>query len=159
MFASRRTMGPSEFALRAPDWWRDLALGMFFGVALLWAFFDATLHWEAFKTHLIGEIVSVVIPLTLALLSPRRVLTVFLGLCIPLFRFVFLIFLFQSFWSLLVTVAWLLLLVLLGSMVNRHYEYLRLPEGFTVIEFLLVAVVLGGGCYLLYLLRTSFGMG
>jgi hypothetical protein len=159
MFASRRTIGPSEFALRAPDWWRDLALGMFFGVALLWAFFDATLHWETFKTHLVGEIVSVGIPFALALLSPRRLLTVFLGLCIPLFRFVFLIFLFQNLWSLPATVVWLLLLVLLGRTVNRRYEDLRLPKGFTVVEFLLLAVVLGGGFYLLYLLRGSFGIG
>jgi hypothetical protein len=64
---------------------------MLFGFAILWAFADATLHWEMFKTHPLGELVSVGILFGLALLSPRKLLTVFLGLCILLFRFVFLI--------------------------------------------------------------------
>jgi hypothetical protein len=144
---------PSEFALRAPHWWRDLTLGMLFGVALLWAFVDATLHWDTFNRHLVGEIVSVIIPLVLALLSPRRLLAVFIGLGIVLFRFIFLIFVFRTVWSMLATALWLALLVSLGYSVNRRYEDLDLPEGFTVAEFLLLAVGIGGGIQLLYLLR------
>src|ERR1700676_5135757 len=116
---------PSDFALRAPDWWRDLTLGMLFGVALLWAFFDATLHWDTFNRHLVGEVVSVSIPLALALSSPRRLLAIFTGLCIPLVRFIFLIFIFQNVWSMLATVLWLVLLVSLGYTVNRRYEDLH----------------------------------
>src|ERR1700730_126652 len=141
---------PSEFALRAPDWWRDLTLGMLFGVALLWAFVDATLHWDTFNRHLVGEIVSVSIPLVLALLSPRRLLAVFIGLGVILFRLIFLIFIFHNAWSMLATALWLVLLISLGYTVNRKYEDLHLPEGFTLVEFLLLAVGIGGGIYLLY---------
>jgi len=144
---------PSEFALRAPDWWRDLTVGILFGVALLWAFFDATLQWDTFNRHLVGEVVSVSIPLVLALCSPRRLLAVFIGLSILLFRLIFLIFIFQNAWSLLATATWLALLVSLGYTVNRRYEHLQLPEGFTALELLLLAVGIGGGIYLLYLLR------
>jgi hypothetical protein len=36
---------------------------------------------------------------------------------------------------------------------------MKLPEGFTVVEFLLTGLVVGGGIYLLYLLRRSLGIG
>ncbi len=144
---------PSEFALGAPDWWRDLTLGLLFGVALLWAFFDATLHWDTFKSHLLSEVVSVSIPLVLALLSPRRLLAVFIGLSIILFKLIILIFIFHNVWSLLAAVLWLALLLSLGYTVNRRYEHLQLPAGFTAVELLLLAVAFGGGIYLLYLLR------
>jgi len=160
MLESRRASGASEFALRAPDWWRDLILGLLFGIGLLWAFFDA-LHWDGFRRHLAAEIIFVGISFALALLSPRRLLVVFMGMCVMLFRFVFLIFLFHNDWSMLATVAWLLLLVWLGYAVNRRYrlEEMKLPEGFTVVEFLLLAIGLGGGLSPLYLLRRFIGLG
>jgi hypothetical protein len=156
---SRGASGPSEFALRAPEWWRDLTLGLLFGVALLWAFSDA-LHWENFRRHLAAEIVCVGIPFALALLSPRRLLALFLGFCIALFRCIFLIFLFHNLWSMLATLAWLLLLAWSGYAASRRYKLgeMRLPEGFTIVEFLLLGVGFGGGVFLLYLLRGSLGL-
>ena len=88
----------NEFALRSPLWWRDLLLGLTFGIALFWFFADVV-HWEDFRKHIVSELIFISVPLGLALLSPRRLLTVFLGFCILLFRLVFIIFLFQSFWS------------------------------------------------------------
>jgi hypothetical protein len=157
---SKRASGSSEFALRAPEWWRDLTLGSLFGVALVWAFADA-LHWDSFRGHIAGEIVFVGIPSALASLSPRRILALFIGLSVVLFRCIFLIFLFQNLWSTLATLAWFLLLVLLGRAVNRRYRLseMRIPEGYTIVEFLLLAIGLGGGLCLLYLLRRLLGLG
>src|SRR6516165_7856552 len=59
-----------DFSLRSPEWWRHLTLGLLLGGSLIWALSDTTFH---------SETVCVAIPLALALLSPRRVLTVFWG--------------------------------------------------------------------------------
>ena len=69
----------NEFSLRSLEWWRDLTLGLLLGGSLIWALSDTTFHWETVKTHAFAEVVCVAIPLALALLSPRRVLTVFWG--------------------------------------------------------------------------------
>jgi hypothetical protein len=160
MVESRRASGSSEFAVRAPEWWRDLTLGTLFGVALVWAFADA-LHWDTFRNHVALEIVFVGVPLVLAALSPRRLFALFIGLCVVLFRCIFLIFLFQNLRSALATIGWFLLLFWLGYIVNRRYrlDEMEFPEGFTVAEFLFLAVGLGGGLFLLYLLRRSLGLG
>jgi hypothetical protein len=107
-----------EFAIRSPLWWRDLLLGLVFGIALFWFLADS-LHWQEFKRHLASELIFICIPFGLALLSPRRLLTVFLGFSVLLFRFIFLVFLFQSLWSALVTIVWAIALILLGREVNR----------------------------------------
>lgn len=150
----------NEFTLRAPEWWRDVILGLLLGTSLVWAFADA-IHWYSFKSHIAAESVFVGIPFALASLSPRRLLAFFIGLSLVLFRCIFLIFLFQNLWSALATIAWLLLLICLGYAINRRYEpdELRLPEGFTIIEFLLLAIGVGGGLFLLSLLRRSLGLG
>jgi len=152
---------PNGFSLRSPEWWRDLALGLLLGGSLIWALSDTSFHWETFKTHTFAEVVCVAIPLALALLSPRRILTVFLGLSVVSFRGVFLLFLFHDIRSTLATLVWLLLLICLGYAANRRYELeqMKLPEGFTVVEFLLTGLVVGGGFYLLHLLRRSLGIG
>jgi hypothetical protein len=149
----------SVFALREPEFWRDLILGLLFGAALVLAFEDS-LHWNTFKSHIAGEILFVCIPCALALLSPRKLLTVFLALSLLLFRGIFLLFLFQNLWSALAIVAWILLLIYLFHAVNRRYpEKLRVPEGFTILELLLTVAGVGGGLFLLYLLRRSLGLG
>ena len=159
MWELRRASSLNEFALREPKWWRDLTLGLLLGASLVWAFAD-TMQWRSFKSHIAAEIVFVGIPFVLALLSPRRLLVFFLGLSLVLFRCIFLIFLFQNLWSALATIAWLLLLIYLGYVVNRRYEsdLTRLPEGFTIMEVLLLAVGVGGGLFLLSLLRRSLGL-
>jgi hypothetical protein len=156
----RRASSLNEFALREPEWWRDLTLGLLLGASLVWAFADA-IRWSSFKSHITAELVFVGIPFVLASLSPRRLLVFFLGLALVLFRCIFLIFLFQNLWSALATIAWLLLLICLGYLVNRRYEPdgMRLPEGFTIIEVLLLAVGVGGGLFLLSLLRRLLGLG
>jgi hypothetical protein len=156
----RRASSLNEFALREPEWWRDLTLGLLLGASLVWAFADA-MRWSSFKSHITAELVFVGIPFALASLSPRRLLVFFLGLTLVLFRCIFLIFLFQNLWSALATIAWLLLLICLGYLVNRRYESdgMRLPEGFTIIEVLLLAVGVGGGLFLLSLLRRLLGLG
>ena len=79
-------------------------------IALFWLLADM-LHWEEFKKHIPSELIFIFVPFGLALLSPRRLLTVFLGFSILLSKFVFLIFLFQSLWSALVTVVWAIALI------------------------------------------------
>jgi hypothetical protein len=84
-----------EFAIRSPLWWRDLLLSLTFGIALFWLLADM-LHWEEFKKHIPSELIFIFVPFGLALLSPRRLLTVFRGFSILLSKFVFLIFLFHE---------------------------------------------------------------
>jgi hypothetical protein len=155
------TPRPNELSFRSPDWSRDLALGLLLGGSLIWALSDTTFHWETFKTHAFAELVCVATPLGLALLSPRRILAVFLGLSIVSFRLMFLIFLFHDIKSTLATLTLLVLLIFLGHAANRRYklEQMQLPEGFTVVEFFLTGLVVSGGFYLLYLLRRSLGIG
>jgi hypothetical protein len=159
MLEPRQASDPGPFALRAPEFWRDLILGMTWGIALVWASLDA-LDWNTFTSHLGVEIVSVGIPLLFALFSPRRFLTVFIGLCLFLFRDIFFIFLFRSAWSALATLVWLLFLIAMGVLVNRHdkFEEIRVPGGFRIVEYLLLAGGLGGGVVVLYLLRQSMGL-
>ncbi len=160
MIDSSPTPRPSEFVLRAPDWWRDVVLGVLFGGALIWAFADA-IHWKTFKHHLVGELVWVGIPCCLALLSPRRLLTLSLALSLILFRCIFFIFLIQNIWGALGTVVWLLIWVWLAIRVNRKYgnELARAPNDTTILEFIILIISLGGGFYVLYLLRHAFGLG
>lgn len=148
-----------EFAIRSPLWWRDLLLGLTFGIALFWFLADS-LHWQEFKSHLASEVIFISVPFGLALLSPRRLLTVFLGFSILLFRFIFLIFLFQSLWSALVTIVWAIALILLGREVNRRYRMLdfEIPDGTTGLEFLILTVTIGGGFGMLSLLRRALGL-
>jgi len=149
-----------EFAIRLPLWWRDLLLGLTFGIALFWLLAD-TLHWEEFKQHIPSELIFIFVPFGLALLSPRRLLTVFLGNSILLFKFVFLIFLFQSLWSALVTIVWAIALILLGREVNRRYKMLEFEilDGTTGLEFLILMVTIGAAFGMLFLLRRVLGLG
>src|SRR5262249_37514626 len=142
------------------DWWRDIVLGILLGAALLLAFKDATFHWEVFKILAFGELVCLSIPLALALLSPRRLATVFVALSILLFRFIFLAFVFHAIRSMFLSLGWLGLWALAGYGVNRCYagEEIRIPEGLTFFELLFVPIGIGGGFYLLYLLRHSLGV-
>jgi hypothetical protein len=155
------TPRPNEFSVRSPDWWRDLSLGMLLGASLIWALSDATFHRGLFKIHVLAEVLCVAIPLALALLSPRRILAVFLGMSVAFFRGVFLLFLFHDIQSALATLVWLVVVIYLGYEVNRLYPpwEMKLPEGFTVLEFLLTGLVVGGGFYLLVLLRRLLGIG
>jgi hypothetical protein len=58
----------------------------------------------------------------------------------------------------LATVRWLVLLVSLGYTVNRRYEDLRPPQGFITVEFLVLAVGLDGGIYLLHLVKRLLNL-
>jgi hypothetical protein len=160
LFWSRSAPRPSEFALRAPDWWRDLILGFLFGGALVWAFVDA-LHWETFKNHFLSEFIWVAIPFVCALLSPRRTLTLFIGLSIFLFRGMFLVFLTATIWGAVATIIWFLAWLWLAIRVNQTYslELSGAPSDTTILEFLFVIVFLGGGFYSLYLLRHLLKLG
>jgi hypothetical protein len=74
------------FQLRSPSFWRDLALGFFWGIPFFWASTDA-LQWDAFRQHWWRELIFVAMPLAIAMVSPRRLLVLFIGLSLPLFRF------------------------------------------------------------------------
>ena len=54
MSESSRSFTP-ESAVRAPEWWRDLALGFHCSVAFVWALSDA-LQGGGFRSHLSAEI-------------------------------------------------------------------------------------------------------
>jgi len=127
----------SEYQFRSPDFWRDLALGFFWGVPLVWASFDA-LHWATFPHNWWKELLFVALPLGLAMLSPRKLLVLCVGLSLPLFRFIFLIFVFHSILSALVVVAWVALLVLVFVRANAKYDSIAVPRGWTAVEFLFV---------------------
>jgi len=129
----QRVLVGDAFQLRTPSFWRDLALGFFWGVALFWASLDA-LHWDSFSQNWWRELLFVAIPLGIAMLSPRRLLVLFAGLCLPLFRFIFLVFMLRSVWSALVVVAWAVLLVSVGILVNAKYDDISVPEGTTGLE-------------------------
>ena len=144
---------------RSPLWWRDLLLGLTFGIALFWLLAD-TLHWEEFKQHIPSELIFIFVPFGLALLSPRRLLTVFLGFSILLFKFVFLIFLFQNLRSALLTVAWAIGVILLGREVNRRDRLLgtEIPKGTTGLEFLVLMLAICAAFGMLFLLRRVLGL-
>jgi hypothetical protein len=148
-----------EFTMRSPLWWRDLLLSFPFGIALLFFFSDA-LRWASFEKHILAEVVFVGVPFGLAALSPRRLLTIFLGLSFVLFRFAFLIFLFENLWLALAIVVWAIALILLGRAVNRRYRTLivELPSGTTGLEFLILMLGLGLAFGMLMLLRRVLGL-
>jgi hypothetical protein len=156
---SRYIYRGDEFAIRSPLWWRDLLLGLTFGIALFFFLSDA-LHWETFKKHIFTELIFIGVPLGLAILSPRRLLTVFIGLSLLLFRFIFLIFLFENRWSALVTIVWAIALILLGREVNRRYRMLEveIPDGTTGLEFLVLMLGVGAAFGMLFLLRRILGL-
>ncbi len=148
-----------EFAIRSPSWWRDLLLGLTFGIALLF-FLSDTLHWEVFEKHIPSELIFIGVPFGLALLSPRRLLTVFLGFSILLFRSIFLIFLFKSLWSAVVTIVWAIALIFLGREVNRRYGMLEIevPDGTTGLELLVLILGVSAAFGMLFLLRGILGL-
>jgi hypothetical protein len=146
------------FVVRSPGWWRDVLLGLFWGIALVWASFDA-LKWILFKQHLLSEAIFVAVPFLLALLSPRRLITIFVGLCVPLFRLVFVLFLFTNLWSALGVLLWGGLVFLVGSKVNREESRdIAVPDGFSGLELLLTMTCLGVGIFLLVLLRRVLAL-
>jgi hypothetical protein len=153
----REATSPSESVLRPSGWWLGMALGILFGRSVMLFLSDAC-HWGHFRTYLFAEIVCVAIPFFLTLLSPRRVFAVFLGLCMVPINFMILIFIFHNFWSIAATLVWLVLLVRLGAAVGRRYKFEDLMgsvTGATTVGFLLFVAGLGGGFYMLHLLRRS----
>jgi hypothetical protein len=131
----QRAVVGDAFQLRSPSFWRDLALGLFWGIALFWSSMDA-LRWGTFRQNWWRELIFVAIPLLVAMLSPRRLVVLFVGLCLPLFRFAFLVFVFRSVFSALVVIAWAVLLVVVGALVKTNYEDISVPEGTTGLELL-----------------------
>src|SRR5215469_18160795 len=132
----RKLIVGDAFELRSPTVWRDLCLGMFWGIALVWASFDA-LQWQVFVRNFPKEVVFVLVPLTIAMVSPRRLAVLLVGMGLPLFRLLFLAFAFQSVrWAIAVAI-WALGLVLVGKAVNENYEGISIPDGTTGIELLL----------------------
>jgi hypothetical protein len=153
----REASSPSKFVVRPSWWWLGVALGVLFGRSLMW-FLSVARDWAHFKSYLVAEIVCVAIPFFLALLSPHRVIAVFIGLCMVPIDFMMLIFIFRNFWTLIAALMWILLLARLGGAVGRRYKFedlTRLVTGATAVGFLLFVAVVGGGFYLLHLLRSS----
>jgi hypothetical protein len=148
-----------EFVIRSPLWWRDLLLGIIFGIALVWVLID-TNQWEVFKRHLLSEVAFVSVALGLALLSPRRLLTVFIGFGLLLFRFLFIFFFFQNVWSALVGIVWAAVLIVLGRAVGRRYKTLNweIPDGTTALELLILVLAISAGIGTLFLVRKVLGL-
>ena len=96
------------------------------------------LQWGAFRQHWLKELIFVVIPFGIAMLSPRRLLVLLIGLGLPLFRYAFLVFVFRNTSSALAVVAWAVLLVIVGACVNTTYDDIPVPEGTTGVELLLL---------------------
>ena len=148
-----------EFVVRSPLWWRDLFLGMIFGIALFWLLIDAR-QWEVFRKHLPLEIVFVSVPFGLALLSPRRLLTLFVGFGLLLFRVVFVFLFSANLWSALVGIIWAVILIFLWRAVNRRYQTLisEIPDGTTALELLLLVLAIGTSIGMLFLLRRVLAL-
>lgn len=124
------------FQLRAPAFWRDLCLGMFWGIALIWASFDA-LQWQSFVRNVPKEVIFVAAPLAIGMFSPRKLVVLLFGLALPLFRLLFLAFALQSMRWAVAVALWALVLVLVGKAANQAYEHVSSPDGTTGIELLL----------------------
>ena len=159
MALSRYIYKGDEFTICSPLWWRDLLLGLAFGIALFFFFSDA-LRWATFEKHVFAEVIFIGVPFGLAMLSPRRLLTVFLGLSLLLFRLAFLIFLFENLWLALAIVVWATALIFLGRAVNRRYRKLvvEIPDGMTGLELLVLMSGLGAAFGMLILLRRILGI-
>lgn len=86
------------------------------------------------------------IPLGLALLSPTRLISVGIGLVLPIFRFAFLIIAFHSMWGFLGVICWLALLIGFAIAINNNEKYKRLglPEKFRTSEWLGSLLSFGG---------------
>jgi len=145
------------FEFRAPFYWRDLLLGMFWGIAFVWATIDA-LNWQSFARNLPKELIFVAAPLAIAMLSPRRLLVIFIGLATPLFRLLFLMFTFQSIRWALAVVVWALALVLIGKTINENYEPTSIPDGTTGVELVISICALAVAVYSLWEFRQLLGL-
>jgi len=153
----RKLIVGDAFELRAPTFWRDLCLGMFWGIALVWASFDA-LQWQVFVRNVPKEVAFVAVPLTIAMVSPRRLAVLLVGMGLPLFRLLFLAFAFQSVrWAIAVAI-WALGLVLVGKAVNENYEGVSIPDGTTGIELLLSMSALALSVFALWEFRRVIGL-
>jgi hypothetical protein len=153
----RKLIVGDAFELRAPTFWRDLCLGMFWGIALVWASFDA-LQWRAFIHNVPKEVAFVAIPLAIAMVSPRRLAVLLVGMGLPLFRLLFLAFAFQSVkWAIAVAI-WALGLVLVAKAVNENYDDISVPDGTTGIELLLSMSALAMSIFALWEFRRVIGL-
>ena len=158
MAKSQQIIARSEYQFRSPSFWRDLALGFFWGVPLVWASFDA-LRWTTLSQNWWKELAFVALPLAIAMLSPRKLLVLCLGLSLPLFRFIFLIFVFHNVSSALVVVAWAALLVLVFVHVNARYDDMVVPQGWTAVEFLFMIAALSISIFAAWKIHRMLGLG
>jgi hypothetical protein len=153
----RRLIVGDALELRAPAFWRDLCLGMLWGIAVVWASFDA-LQWQSFVRNVPKEVIFVAAPLAIAMFSPRKLAVLLLGLTLPLFRLLFLVFAFQSLrWAVAVAI-WALGLVLVAKAVNNKYEDISIPDGTTGIELLLSMSALAMSVFALWEFRRLIGL-
>jgi hypothetical protein len=153
----RKLIVGDAFEMRAPAFWRDLCLGMFWGIALVWASFDA-LQWQAFVRNVPKEVTFVAGPLAIAMVSPRRLVVLLVGMGLPLFRLLFLVFAFQSMKWVLAVAIWALGLVLVAKAVNENYEDISVPDGTTGIELLLSMSALAVSVFALWEFRRMIGL-
>jgi hypothetical protein len=130
-------------------------LGSFFGICLFLTSVTATGHWEQIRQHSGAYFLFVAIPLGLALLSPTRLISVGIGLMLPMFRFVFLIIAFRNAWGLLGVLCWLAVLISFAIAINGDEKYMQLglPEKFRTSELLGSLLSFGGGVAATIVLR------
>src|SRR5579871_2469333 len=153
----RKLIVEDAFELRAPAFWRDVCLGMFWGIALIWASFDA-LQWQSFVRNVPKEVIFVAAPLAIGMFSPRKLVVLLLGLTLPLFRLMFLAFAFQSVRRGAAVAIWALGLAPVAREVNERYEYVAIPDGTTGIELLLSMSLLAMSMLALWEFRCMIGL-
>lgn len=148
--------------LRVSAWWyRDFFLGSFFGICLFLTSVTATGNWEQLRKHPGGYFLFVAIPLGLALLSPTRMISVGIGLVLPIFRFIFLIIAFTNIWGFLGVICWLALLIGFAIAINNSEKYMRLglPEKFSTPELLGSLLSFGGAVVATIALKHVLAFG
>jgi hypothetical protein len=153
----RKIIVGDALELRAPAHWRDLCLGILWGIALLWASLDA-LHWQSFVHNIPMEVAFVLVPLAIAMSSPRRLVVLSVGLTLPLFRLLFLVFAFQSVRWAIATVIWASALVFVGKAVNETSERISIPDGTTGVELLLSISAIAVEVFALWEFRRVLGL-
>jgi hypothetical protein len=153
----RRVIVGDALELRAPACWRDLCLGIMWGIALVWASL-AALQWQSFVHNIPREGAFVLVPLAIAMSSPRRLVVLFVGLTLPLFRLFFLMFALQSFGWTIATLIWASGLVFVGKAVNENCERISTPDGTTGLELLLSISAIAFEVFALWEFRRVLGL-